>query len=254
MRIQCLLGWFVVSSIHMWLIGRKADRDENWGWRLWWLNGKPRTNQIKPHDQEPVNCRLHVLFCLLKKLADHNNLFVFPIMWWWCTCICKPWSSRTLLQFTWEYGLHRWNWYYCVILITWMRLENTDELVNCKHNKRIYRVKERNPCGWWPMKHYLIVVSNYNDHRIVINAIHEWSIAEFMVILIIWMKVLKCGWNWKCNKHTWGWKKDIDETWMTVIAIELMDEIHHINVTSHVDETIWTMVTFPFMNKSLYLT
>jgi len=43
--------------------------------------------------------------------------------------------------------------------------------------------------------------------------------------------------------------KGIDETWMTIIAIEFMDEIHHINVTSHVDETIWRMVTFPFMKK-----
>jgi hypothetical protein len=32
---------------------------------------------------------------------------------------------------------------------------------------------------------------------------------------------------------------------MTIIAIELMDEIHHINVSSHVDETIWRMITFP---------
>ncbi len=35
-----------------------------------------------------------------------------------------------------------------------------------------------------------------------------------------------------------GGKKDIDETWMTIIVIEFMDEIHHINVISHVDETI----------------
>jgi hypothetical protein len=77
--------------------------------------------------------------------------------------------------------------------------------------------------------------------------------AEFMVVLITWMKVLKCGWNCKHNKHTWGCKKDIDENWMTIIAIEFMYEIHHINVISHVDETIWRMVTFPFMNKSLSL-
>jgi len=50
-----------------------------------------------------------------------------------------------------------------------------------------------------------------------------------------------------------GWKKDIDETWMTIIAIEFMDEIHHINAISHMDESIWRMVTFPFMNKSLSL-
>jgi hypothetical protein len=77
--------------------------------------------------------------------------------------------------------------------------------------------------------------------------------AEFMVILITWMKVLRCGQNCKHNKRTWGWKKDTNETWMTIIAIEFMDKIHHINVTSHVDETIWRMVTFPFMNKSLSL-
>ncbi len=63
--------------------------------------------------------------------------------------------------------------------------------------------------------------------------------AEFMVIFITWMKVLRCGWNCKHNKHTW----------MTIIAIELMDEIHHINVSSHVDETIWRMITFPLWIK-----
>jgi len=40
---------------------------------------------------------------------------------------------------------------------------------------------------------------------------------------------------------------------MTIIAIEFMDEIHHIIVISNVDETIWRMITFPFMNKSLSL-
>jgi len=47
--------------------------------------------------------------------------------------------------------------------------------------------------------------------------------------------------------------KEIDETCMTIIAIEFMDEIHCINVISPADETIWRMVTFPFMNKSLSL-
>jgi hypothetical protein len=130
----------------------------------------------------------------------------------------------------------------------------------CKHNKHILRVKERKSCGWWPMKHYLNVVSNWPPHRC--NYCYSWnfgdtiaigSMAEFMVILTTWMKVLKCGWNCKYNKYTWGWKKDIDETWMAIIAIEFMDEIHHINVISHVDETIWRMVTFPFTNKSLSL-
>jgi hypothetical protein len=53
--------------------------------------------------------------------------------------------------------------------------------------------------------------------------------------------------------NTWGWKTDIYETWMTIIAIEFMNEINHISVISHVDETIQRMVTFPFMNKSLFL-
>jgi len=107
---------------------------------------------------------------------------------------------------------------YVRIWITWMKLKLMCDINymdvtwkyrwTCKHNKHIYRVKERKSCGWWLMKYYLMVVSNWPPHRC--NKRYSWnfgdtiaigSMAEFMLILITWMKVLKYGWNCKRNKY-----------------------------------------------------